>query len=177
VNARGLVVRWGARSGLAVVVAGLLCLFAAPGAQAAGVPAGSVRPYLNCYWDNGDGTVTVSIGVTSTNAATVSVFVGTDNRVTQGAPDRGQPETFDPGTHNNVWAFTVTYAEINSGINWALTGNSVAVDAVNQCATKPQLAANGNGMAILAFGAGVTVIGGVFLNGQTGSRRRIVGTG
>jgi hypothetical protein len=160
-----------------VLAAGLFCLFAAPGAQAAGVPAGSLRPFLNCYWDNGDGTVTVSIGVTSTNAGTVSVLVGTDNRVTQGLADRGQPETFDLGTHNNVWAFTVTYAEINSGINWALTGNSVAVNAVNQCASKPQMAASGNGLAILAFGAAVTVLGGVFLNGQTGFRRRLVGTG
>ena len=175
-RARGSVIRWVARGGLAALVAALFCLFAAPGAQAAGVPAGSIRPFLNCYWDNGDGTVTVSIGVTSSNAGTVNVFVGPDNRISMGAADRGQPESFANGVHNNVWVFTVSYTEINAGINWQLTGNSVAVDAVTQCASKPPMAANGNGMAILAFGGLVTVFGGFFLNARSGSRRRRVGT-
>jgi hypothetical protein len=176
VRAQGLFLRWVARGGLAVLVSSLFCLVAATGAQAA-VPAGSLKPFLNCYWDNGDDTVTVSVGVSSSNSGTVAVYVGADNRVTQGAPDRGQPETFANGTRNNVWAFTVSYTEITNGINWSLTGNSVAVDAVTQCASKPQMAASGNGLAILAFGAGVTVVGGFFLNSQTGSRRRLRGLG
>jgi hypothetical protein len=173
VLARCSVRRWAARGGLALLAMTLFGFFAAGGAQAA-VPAGSLKPFLNCYWDNGDNTVTVSIGVTSTNSATVAVYVGVDNRVTQGAADRGQPESIDKGTHNNLWSFTVSYAEINAGINWQLSGNSVAVDAVTPCATKPQMAVGSNGLAFLAFGALTTTVGGYFLNGRT-SRRRTSG--
>ena len=162
--------KWAARGGLALLAMTLFSFFAAPGAQAA-APAGSLRPFLNCYWDNGDNTVTVSLGVTSTNAATVPVYVGTDNRITQGNPDRGQPESFDPGIRNNVWSFTVSYTEINAGLNWQLTGNSVAVTVANQCASKPQMASGSNGMAFLAFGAMVTTVGGYFLNSRGRSRR------
>jgi hypothetical protein len=169
VSARGSFGKWAARGVLALLAMTLFSFLAASGAQAA-VPAGSLKPFLNCYWDNGDNTVTVSIGVTSSNAGTVNVYVGTDNRVTQGAADRGQPETFASGTHNNVWSFTVSYVEINAGINWQLSGNSVAVDAVTQCATKPQMATGSNGIAFLAFGALTTTIGGYFLNGRTSRR-------
>jgi hypothetical protein len=161
---------WAARGGLALLAVTLFSFFAVEGAQAA-VPAGSLEPILDCYWDNGDNTVTVSLGVTSTNATTVPVYVGTDNRITQGNPDRGQPESFDPGTHNNLWAFTVSYAEINAGLDWQLSGNSLAISAATQCASKPQMATGSNGMAFLAFGALATTVGGYVLNGRGRSRR------
>ena len=170
-SARSTFRKWAARGGLALLAVTLFSFFAAEGAQAA-APAGSLRPFLNCYWDNGDNTMTASIGVTSTNASTVAVYVGPDNRVTLGNQDRGQPESFDPGTRNNVWSFTVSYAEVMAGINWQLAGNSVSVDAVTPCATKP-MPADGNGMAVLAFGVVATVVGGYFLNARSRSRRRI----
>ena len=56
-----------------------------------------MTPYLICYWDNGNNnTVTVSIGVRSTNAALVNVAVGNDNRITQGNPNRGSPLSSTP---------------------------------------------------------------------------------
>jgi hypothetical protein len=170
VRGRGLGVRWVAGGGLALLAMSVLSLLAAEGAQAA-APAGSLKPFLNCYWDNGDNTVTVSIGVSSTNSSGVSVPVGADNKITQGAPDRGQPTSFAGGLNNNVWAMTVTYPEINAGINWQLAGNSVAVDAVTQCASKP-MPADGNGMALLAFAVVATVVGGYSLNGRSRTRRR-----
>jgi hypothetical protein len=66
----------------------------------------------------------------------------------------------------------VSYTEINAGVNWSVTGNAVAVNAVNQCATKPQLAASSNGVAVLASGVLVTVVGGFFLSGPVRRRRR-----
>jgi hypothetical protein len=173
VFARGSFGKWAARGGLALLAMTLFSFLAADGAQAA-VPAGSLKPFLNCYWDNGDNTVTVSIGVTSSNAGNVNVYVGTDNRVTLGAQDRGQPESFANGTQNNAWSFTVSYVEINAGINWQLSGNAVAVNAVTQCATKPQMAMGSNSIAFLAFGALTTTVGGYFLNGRA-SRRRTSG--
>ena len=105
-RARGLG-KWAARGGLALLAMTTFSLLAAPGAQAA-APAGSLKPFLNCYWDNGDNSVTVSLGVSSGNAAAVSVPVGTDNRVTQGAADRGQPTSFANGVKDNVWALQRT---------------------------------------------------------------------
>jgi len=169
-RARGLG-KWAARGGLALLAMTTFSLLAVPAALAA-APAGSLTPFLNCYWDNGDNSVTVSLGVSSANGAAVSVPVGTDNRITQGAADRGQPTSFADGVKNNVWAFTVTYAEITAGINWQLSGNSVSVDAVTPCATKP-MPADGNGMAVLAFGVLATVVGGYFLNDRTRGRRRL----
>jgi hypothetical protein len=171
-RARGAFNKWVTRSGLAVLLVTLVSFVAAPGAQAA-VPNGSITPFLTCYWDNGDGTMSGVIGVTSTNAGTVTVNVGTQNRVTLGNPDRGQPETFAHGTTNNAWVFQVTYADVQAGINWDLTGNNVAVNAVNQCASKPPLAADGNGLAFLAFGALTTLAGGIFLNGRRRAKVRL----
>src|SRR5664279_579194 len=98
-RARGPFGTWAARGCLAVLAMTLFSLAGVGGAQAATVPAGSLKPFLNCYWDNGDNTVTVSLGVTSTNAGTVNLYVGPDNRVSQGAADRGQPESFANGLH------------------------------------------------------------------------------
>ena len=98
--------------------------------------------------------------------------MGNDNRITQGNPNRGQPTQFDPGTDPNVWAFTLTWAEVFNGIDWSLTGNSVSVATYTECASKP-VPASGNGLAFLAFGAVVTVAGGFFLDRRVRSRRRV----
>jgi hypothetical protein len=142
---------------LAVLTLGLALVVLAPAASAAPINK-TVTPFMNCYWDNGDGTVTVSVGYTSTNAGTVTIPVGPDNRVTPGAANRGQPTTFLHGTQNNAWAVTVGYAEIANDVNWYVTGNSVTVSTPNRCATKPvsQVGSVGAllvGAAALACGA------------------------
>lgn len=164
--------RWGRRSAarlltvtLAIALAGLL---AAPAAHAA-APARSLTPFVSCYWDNGDGTVTVSVGVSSSNATTVSVDVGADNRITVGAIDRGQPTSFRPGRHENVWAATVTYSDLSRGINWSLTGNTVGLTAVGACSAKP-VPAEGSALAVLVFAGVVTVAGALALSGRLGRR-------
>lgn len=164
--------RWWVRTPLAVVVMAFVgLLIGAPAAQAA-APAGSLKPFVDCYWDNRDGTITVSVGVTSSNSATVSVPVGTDNRVTVGAINRGQPTDFRPGVHSNVWAATVTYGDVASGVNWSLTGSQVQLGgAVPACTQKP-VPAQGNAVAVVAFGLLTTAIGSVFLSGR---RRRRLG--
>ena len=113
VRGRGPVGRWVARVGLALLAVTLLGLGAAAGAQAA-APTGSLKPFLNCYWDNGDNSVTVSLGVSSGNSSAVSVAVGGDNKITQGAADRGQPTSFASGLHNNVWALAHPLAQLHA---------------------------------------------------------------
>ena len=44
-------------------------LFLAAPAQAA-TPNMSIVPFMNCYWDNGNGTYTVSIGYNNKNTTT-----------------------------------------------------------------------------------------------------------
>lgn len=146
---------------------------AAPGAQAA-APAGSLTPYVSCYFDNQDGTVTFSVGVTSKNSGTVTVPVGTDNRVTLGAANRGQPTSFSPGTHDNVWAATVTWNEVFNNINWSLTGNDVQLANFNRCSSRP-VPAEGNALAALAFAAVVTVAGSALMGDRRRRRRGSAG--
>ena len=96
-RARGLVGRWAMRGGLAALAMSLFSLVAAEGAQAA-APAGSLKPFLNCYWDNGDNTVTVSLGVTSASSSTVSVPVGGDNKITPGPLTAASPPPSTPAS-------------------------------------------------------------------------------
>jgi hypothetical protein len=138
-------------------------LLAGP-AQAA-TPAKSIVPFMNCYWDNGNGTYTVSIGYDSKNSASQTVPIGTNNRFTSGNADRGQPTVFLTGVRNNVFVMTASAADVNNDLNWSLTGNEVSIQTPTQCSTKPVpqvgdlralalglLLLVGGGLAVLAFG-------------------------
>ena len=167
--------RYGTRRGtlagrfmLALVAMLAVGVVAAPSAQAAAAPAGSLTPYVSCYFDNNNGTVTFSVGVTSKNSGVVSVPVGSGNRVTLGAADRGQPTSFSPGTHDNVWAATVTWAEVFNDVNWSLTGNEVQLTNWTRCSARP-VPAEGNALAVVAFAAVLTVAGSALMGGR---RRR-----
>lgn len=143
-------------------------LFMAPAAQAA-APSRSLTPVLNCYWDNSDGTITAALGVRSTNAGQVTVAIGNDNRFAPGAADRGQPTTFQPGQQNNLFVITVSYAEVAAGLNWTLTGNTVDIDNAAACSKKP-VPADGNSLAVMAFGAVAALVGAVAFGDR--ARRR-----
>lgn len=149
-----------------LVVAGLL---GAPAATAAGP---DVTPFVNCYWDNGNATYTVSVGVDNQAKTTVTVPIGVDNKVSPGAQDRGQPTTFAAGTTNNAWVVTVSAAEVAADINWYLTGHTVSVKTVQQCASRP-VPQQGNALAVVAFGALSALVGAIFL-GERRRRARVV---
>jgi hypothetical protein len=110
--------------------------FLAAPAQAA-TPTNSIVPFMNCYWDNGNGTYTVSIGYNNKNAASQTVPIGTSNRFTSGNQDRGQPTVFLAGVRNNVFAMTASAADVSNQLNWSLTGNEVSIQTPVQCSTKP----------------------------------------
>ena len=74
--------------------------------------AGTVTGTVTCYWPNADGTTTFSVGYVNTSAATVNIPVGANNYVTPAPQDRGQPTNFLAGSHPNVWAPTLTAAEL-----------------------------------------------------------------
>jgi hypothetical protein len=120
---------------VAVVVAVLGLILAAP-AQAA-PPAKSIVPFMNCYWDNGNGTYTVSIGYNNKNNSVQTVPIGTNNRFVPGNQNRGQPTTFKVGTQNNAFIVTASAADVANDVNWFLTGNSVSIQTPVRCTTKP----------------------------------------
>lgn len=120
----------------ALALAPLLGLVLSAPAQAAVTP-GTVTPIANCYWDNGDWTVSVLFGYRSRASSSQTEPVGANNRFTRGAANRGQPTAFQPGTHNNVFVADITYAEVGNGINWVVAGRGVDVNGLTECATKP----------------------------------------
>ena len=155
---------------LAVAVLAATCLAALAGAAiapAAHAAAPNVTPFVNCYWDNGDDTYTVSLGADNKAKSAVTVPIGVDNRVSPGAQDRGQPTTFAPGATNNAWVVTVTSVEVADGLNWYLTGHAVDVRTPQLCASRP-VPAQGNPLAVVVLGALTSLVGAAFL----GERRR-----
>jgi hypothetical protein len=125
-----------ARAALVVALALPFGLFLAAPAQAA-TPSQSILPFMNCYWDNHDGTYTVSIGYNNKNSTTQTVAIGTTNKFTSGNANRGQPTVFLTGVRNNVFVMTASAADVNNDLNWSLTGNVVSIQTPTQCSTKP----------------------------------------
>jgi hypothetical protein len=118
-----------------VIVSAFGLILAAP-AQAA-PPANSIVPFMNCYWDNGNGTYTVSIGYNNKNKTVQTVAVGAQNKFVPGAVNRGQPTTFKVGVQNNAFIVTASAADVASDVNWFLTGNTVSIQTPVRCTTKP----------------------------------------
>jgi hypothetical protein len=130
-------------------------------AQAA-TPSKSIVPFMNCYWDNGDGTFDALVGYNNKNTTSQTIPVGTNNRFQPGLQNRGQPTVFAPGIKNNVFVVHATAADVNSSLNWYLTDNTVIISTPVKCATKPvpeigSLRALGLAL-VLMVGSGLAVI-------------------
>ncbi len=153
--------RLAARAGfLAVTVSATLGLSA--GIAQAKPPAPPVQPFVSCYWSNGDGSYTVDVGYTNSTATTLTYPVGPTNFISPAPADRGQPTVFYPGTHNNVWAPTITQSDLSAGADWTVNGAhaSANIASIPQCASKPIPISGGAGGVLLAA-ATTVVIGGI----------------
>lgn len=124
------------RAALVAALALPLGLFLAGPAQAA-TPTKSIVPFMNCYWDNRDGTYTVSIGYNNKNSTSQTVLIGTTNHFTSGNANRGQPTVFLTGVRNNAFVMTASAADVKNDLNWSLTDNLVSIQTPVQCSTKP----------------------------------------
>src|SRR5688572_4168696 len=71
-------------------------------------PSGlAVSPVYEGWYQNKDGTYTLSFGYMNRNSAeVVEIPIGPANNMSNGAPDRGQPTVFFP--RRNYGVFTVT---------------------------------------------------------------------
>jgi hypothetical protein len=166
-SARPRRVRTGAA--LAALTAGLVV--AGP---ASAFAAGPITPFVSCYWTNGDGTYTVSVGYTNNSAATVTVPVGPNNYVTPSPIDRGQPTVFLAGTHSNVWAPTISGQDFSGGANWYVNGVPVDVSTFTACASKP-VNVQGSTLTYLT-GTAIVAGAGLFVLATPRRRRRLAST-
>ena len=152
---------------VAAVTSGLV--LAAP---VSAMAATTVTPTVACYWSNPDGSLTFSVGYINTGA-TVTYPVGALNYVTPSPADRGQPTVFQAGTHTNVWAPTVTAADMSNNPNWLVNGVAVSYAGnIPACATKP-VSVSGSTTGYLGATAAIVAIG-AFILAKPRRRRGLV---
>ena len=123
---------------------------------------------LNCYYPNGDGSVTVVLGYRSTYPSTTTIPRGSRNNSTPAAYGGQLPTTFKSGTNNGVATVRVAANNVNTSTSWYLDGTTLnylaAAYASGTCPQAP-LPAFANGAALvvvmlLAAVVGVLVCGG-----------------
>lgn len=146
----------------------MVALVAASGFSGVAQAASPVQPFVSCYWDNGDGTYTVAVGYTNTTTSTVTYPIGALNFVSPAPENRGQPTVFLPGTHSNVWAPTITQADLAAGADWTLNGVrvSTSITSISACPTKPVPISGGVG-GVIVFVAVALIIGVVGFKNRT----------
>lgn len=85
-------------------------------------PSGqAVSPVFEGWYQNPDGTYTLSFGYINRNSEEVlDVPVGEANRVEPGGPDRGQPSHFLPRRHYGVYTVTVPEDFGSGRVMWTL---------------------------------------------------------
>ncbi len=82
---------------------------------AQGIP---VVPYMEGWYDNADGSVTVSFGYHNRNENMVKVGRGEANRVEPSQFDGMQPEYYFPGRHHGVFGVTIPASMAGETVWW-----------------------------------------------------------
>lgn len=83
----------------------------------AGTP---VIPFMEGWYGNEDGSVTVSFGYQNRNRDPVLIPLGENNRIEPESLSGMQPETYLPGRHHGVFAVTIPAAMDGETIWWHL---------------------------------------------------------
>jgi hypothetical protein len=158
-----------------VAVLTLIGVLAAPGAASAAPKM--VTPLLDCYVVNGDGSVTVVLGYTSTWPNQVSIpLANGKNYIDLGDFSSQLPTKFEAGTHHGVATLHLSQADL-AGLSWYLDGTTLDVAAASRNAgecSATQLPALANGAA-LVLGVGLAGVAGVVMAQR--ARRRRAATG
>jgi hypothetical protein len=89
---------------------------------------GKLIPTKEQPCNQGDGTIRISFGYTSRHNTPVFLEIGEKNQFSPGAPDRGQPTTFMPGIHTDV--FIVNIPTNSSNIIWNLMDTTIGAGIV-----------------------------------------------
>ncbi len=89
---------------------------------------GMLIPTSSHPCNNGEGIIQVSFGYINRQKNPVSVTIGEKNRFTPGESDRGQPTTFLPGIHQDV--FSVRFPANGTNVAWNLMEKTVGAGEV-----------------------------------------------
>src|SRR5712692_11195774 len=123
------VVKAGALIGATALVT-VLTISSASAASVAGTrDSGTISPIVECTVKRTGANHSV-FGYRNTGP-TRTVVVSTENEFTPGSPDRGQPTTFESGTHINVFSVTES-----ASLTWNLQGQRVRAPGI-LCQTDP----------------------------------------
>lgn len=86
-----------------------------------------IVPFMEGWYGNEDGSVTVSYGYYNRNEVSVTIPMGENNHIEPALLDGMQPEVYFPGRHTGVFAVTIPASMGAETIWWHLkTGNSDA---------------------------------------------------
>lgn len=86
-----------------------------------------IVPFMEGWYDNDDGSVTVSYGYQNRNETEVVIPKGGNNYIEPAQLDGMQPEVYFPGRHMGVFAITIPASMATETAWWHLkTGNSEA---------------------------------------------------
>ncbi|MES1255366.1 MAG: hypothetical protein ABUS56_07160 [Acidobacteriota bacterium] len=108
-------------SGPLLLRAGTAVLTARVAAQE---PASVVTPIYEGWFKNPDGTFSLVLGYTNTDAKVpFDIPVGPDNSIEPGGPDRGQPTHFNPHRQWGTFAVVVPATFAQGTLTWTVVAN------------------------------------------------------
>jgi hypothetical protein len=160
--------------GLVLAASGGVLIGSAGTASADNGGPGAIKPILECvYRDTGTGQYNALWGYTNGASVSVTVPSGSGNGFSPAPVDRGQPTTFSPGTHDNVFA---TSWSASGDLTWSLGHSATASISSTACATNPVPIAGSQTLtwALLALGFVGTALVAARLTGR--DRRASVST-
>lgn len=147
-----------------VAVLALGWLLAAPGAASA---AGTVKPVLDCYLTNSDGSVTAVIGYVNTGEPR-DIPLGNRNKLRPVTFHGVQPTRFESGTVRGAFSITLTRSELQQRPRWNLDGYTLdyrsTSAATSSCPSSTELPEEGNGTGPAIALAVAGVVGGVVVH-------------
>jgi hypothetical protein len=80
-----------------------------------------IAPFLEGWYDNGDGTFTYSLGYNNLNDDMIEIPLGENNFIEPSQFDGMQPTVFDSGKNRGVFAITVPASMADTDIWWTIT--------------------------------------------------------
>jgi hypothetical protein len=160
-----------------VLVTGLVVAGLAGLASSASAAAPTVTPLLDCAFANGDGSLTVVLGYTSTYPNQVSIPLTNKKNYTNPASyGSGLPTRFHAGTHHGVAALTIAKADRSASSYWYLDGTTLHFPSA------PAASGKCDSVQLPGFANGAALTVGLVLTGAVGAlvvwrvRRRVAVT-